>query len=321
VSRDHVADRVPYCHETAIVESPNIGDRARIGAFVHILPGAFIGHDASVNDHVFIDNGVTIGDRVTVKSGVQLWDGLVVEDDVFIGPSAAFVNELSPPSEEGDEKFSRTTLRRGCSIGANATILGGVTVGLEAMVDAGAVVAKDVPPFAVVVGNPARIVRYTSSSSPAAPTATAPGGVGEDQELAGGARLLRLPAIEDLRGGLTFAEVGAGLPFVPQRIFAVYSVPTSEVRGEHAHRTLHQLLLCVAGRCHVIVDDGLGSRMEVVLDRPNLALHIPPLVWSTQYNHSPDAVMVVLASERYDSGEYIRDYDEFFRLRGAGGPE
>jgi carbonic anhydrase/acetyltransferase-like protein (isoleucine patch superfamily) len=267
----------------------------------------------NINDHVLVENDVTIGDRVTVKSGVQLWDGLHVEDDVFVGPNATFVNDRFPRSKQYPESVSRTTLRRGCSIGANATILSGVTIGLRAVVGAGAVVTKDVPPFAVVVGNPANIIGYVSTTDAGrASTVTVHGA--EDQDLIGGARLLALPRVDDLRGALTYAEVGGKLPFEPRRMFSVFGVKSAEVRGEHAHRRLHQFLVCLAGACHVILDDGKGARVEVALDRPNLGLHIPPLLWATQYKHTPDTVLLVLASEKYDPAEYIRDYDEFIEL-------
>jgi len=250
---------------------------------------------------------------------------LDVEDDAFIGPNATFVNDRFPRSRQYPEKFTRTTLRRGCSIGANATILGGVTIGLKAVVGAGAVVTKDVPPFAVVVGNPANIIGYAAATDVGRAATVAFDG-SEDKDLIGGARLIALPRVEDLRGALTFAEVDGKLPFIPQRVFVVFGVKSAEVRGEHAHRSLHQFLVCVAGTCHVILDDGNGNRVEVALDQPNLGLHIPPMVWATQYKHTADAVLLVLASGKYDSSEYIRDYDEFIglgptRFRSPGSPE
>ena len=154
-----------FCHSHALVESTSIGSGTRIWAFAHVLPGAAIGSDCNVCDHVFIENDVIIGDRVTIKCGVQIWDGLRIEDDVFIGPNATFTNDLFPRSKVYPETFTRTFLRRGCSIGANSTILAGVTIGEQAMVGAGAVVTKDVPTGAIVVGNPARIKGYISERS------------------------------------------------------------------------------------------------------------------------------------------------------------
>lgn len=146
-------------HPSALCESASIGPRTRIWAFVHVLPGARIGADCNICDGVFIENDVVIGDRVTVKSGVQLWDGLRVEDDVFIGPNATFTNDPFPRSGDHSKPLLGTVVERGASIGANATILPGITIGRGSMVGAGSVVTRDVPPAALVVGNPARVVR------------------------------------------------------------------------------------------------------------------------------------------------------------------
>jgi acetyltransferase-like isoleucine patch superfamily enzyme len=147
-----------FVHDRALVESDMIGAGTRIWAFSHVMPGARIGIDCNVCDHTFIEGDVIVGDRVTIKSGVYLWDGLRLEDDVFVGPQATFTNDPFPRSRQAFE-CPITTIRRGASIGAAAVILSGVTVGERAMVGAGAVVTKDVPDFAVVVGNPARVLR------------------------------------------------------------------------------------------------------------------------------------------------------------------
>ena len=147
-----------FKHPQALVETDKIGTDTRIWAFVHILPGAQIGADCNICDHVFIENDVVVGNRVTIKSGVQLWDGLRVEDDVFIGPNATFSNDRFPRSKQPFNLLV-TIVKKGASIGANATILPGITIGENAMVGAGAVVTKDVPPNALVVGNPAIIVK------------------------------------------------------------------------------------------------------------------------------------------------------------------
>jgi acetyltransferase-like isoleucine patch superfamily enzyme len=153
-----------YQHPMSLVESPNIGKGTRIWAFAHVLPGAVIGEDVNVCDHVFIENDVRVGNRVTIKCGVQLWDGITVEDDVFIGPNATFTNDLFPRSKQYPQEFTPTLVQQGASIGANATILAGVTIGRYAMVGAGAVVTRDVPEKAVVVGNPARVKGYVAEN-------------------------------------------------------------------------------------------------------------------------------------------------------------
>jgi UDP-2-acetamido-3-amino-2,3-dideoxy-glucuronate N-acetyltransferase len=154
-----------FSHPQALVESTHIGEGTRVWAFVHILPKARIGKDCNICDHVFIENDVIIGDRVTIKCGVQIWDGLRVEDDVFIGPNATFTNDLFPRSKVHSYKRYETCIQRGASIGANATILAGITIGEESMVGAGAVVTKDVPPRGIVIGNPARLKGYVDDST------------------------------------------------------------------------------------------------------------------------------------------------------------
>ena len=149
-----------FIHSHAICESEHVGINTRIWAFAHILPNAVIGKDCNICDHVFIENDVVIGNRVTIKCGVQLWDGCIVEDDVFIGPNATFCNDIFPRSKKYPDKFLKTLLKKGCSIGANATILPGVTIGSNAMIAAGAVVIEDVPDNAVVIGNPGHIHHY-----------------------------------------------------------------------------------------------------------------------------------------------------------------
>lgn len=147
-------------HELALLESENVRRGTRIWAHTHILPGAQIGENCNICDQVFIENDVVIGNRVTVKCGVRVWDGVRIEDDVLGGPNVAFTNDPFPRSKQYPEEFMNTIIRRGASIGANATLLPGITIGENAMVGAGAVVTGDVPANAVIVGNPGRIVRY-----------------------------------------------------------------------------------------------------------------------------------------------------------------
>jgi len=138
--------------------------------------------------------------------------------------------------------------------------------------------------------------------------------------LTGSAQLMELPRISDQRGHLSFAEIRQALPFAAARYFLVFGVPSREVRGEHAHRTLSQFLVCVRGSCTVRLLDGAGSD-EVVLDRPDLGLSVPPMIWTTQYKYSSDAVLLVLASDVYREDDYIRDLDEFLALRKSSATE
>jgi acetyltransferase-like isoleucine patch superfamily enzyme len=144
-------------HTTSDVQSSTIGTNTNIWQFCVVLPDARIGDDCNICSHCFIENDVVVGDRVTVKCGVQLWDGLRVEDDVFIGPNVTFTNDKYPKSKQYPVEFPQTIVKKGASIGANATILPGVTIGENAMVAAGAVVVKDVPANALAIGVPAKI--------------------------------------------------------------------------------------------------------------------------------------------------------------------
>ncbi|HZQ60962.1 MAG TPA: WxcM-like domain-containing protein, partial [Casimicrobiaceae bacterium] len=270
-----------FVHPNALCESTDIGEGTRVWAFAHVLPGARIGRDCNICDHVFVESDVVVGDRVTVKCGVQLWDGVTLEDDVFVGPNATFANDNFPRSKHYPSQYARTLVARNASIGANATVLPGVTIGRNAMVGAGAVITRSVPPNAIVVGNPARIIGYVDSA------ALAPGAVPEHEAPPApvaeslpvqGVVLHRLPLVQDIRGNLTAGEVPRDVPFVPQRYFLVHAVPSGETRGAHAHRVCRQYLVCVAGACSVVVDDG-HARAEVRLDSPYLGLYIPNMVW------------------------------------------
>lgn len=304
-----------YCHPNALCESDQIGDGTRIWAFVHVLPGAVIGKDCNICDGVFVEGNVVVGNRVTVKSGVQLWNGTRLADDVFVGPNATFTNDRFPRSGQHLESFPETVVEAGASIGANATLLPGVRIGSGAMVGAGAVITRSVPPNAIVVGNPARIVGYVTDGK----TQTRPTAVSSDEtplSSVSGVKLHRLPRYQDLRGALSVGEFSKDLPFQPKRYFLVFDVPSQETRGEHAHRICHQFLICVKGSVRVLADDGT-RREEFTLDSPSVGLHLPPMIWGTQYQYSPGAVLLVFASEGYDSDEYIRHYDEFIALTSA----
>jgi len=155
-SSDSFAPGRLFIHPMADVQAAQLGDGTYVWQFVVILAGAKIGRDCNINAHCLIENDVVVGDRVTVKSGVQLWNGLRIEDDVFIGPNVTFTNDKHPRSKQYPDEFQTTTIRRGASVGANATILGGITIGESAMIGAGSVITRDVPAGELWVGNPAR---------------------------------------------------------------------------------------------------------------------------------------------------------------------
>jgi len=150
---------MPTIHPLSDVQSPNIGDGTRVWQFCVVLPDAKIGRECNICSNVFIENDVVIGDRVTIKCGVQLWDGLRIADDVFIGPNVTFTNDPFPRSQQRPDKFLFTTVQQGASIGANATILPGISIGRCAMIGAGSLVTKDVPPNELWLGSPARFHR------------------------------------------------------------------------------------------------------------------------------------------------------------------
>jgi acetyltransferase-like isoleucine patch superfamily enzyme len=151
-----------FVHERALCESDDIGPRTRVWAFAHVMKGAKVGADCNVCDHAFIESGAVLGDRVTVKNCVLVWDKVTVEDEVFLGPNMVFTNDMNPrvAFKKDPSAFLPTLVRRGTSIGANATIVCGVTIGEQAFIGAGTVVIHDVPAHALVVGNPARRVGW-----------------------------------------------------------------------------------------------------------------------------------------------------------------
>lgn len=149
-----------FTHPQAIVETDQIGENTRVWAFAHILSGARLGSNCNINDHTFIENDVVIGNNVTVKSGVYIWDGVTVKDNVFIGPNVTFTNDLRPRSKQYPDAFLTTILEEWSSIGANATIIAGITIGRYAMIGAGSVVTCSIPNNTLWYGNPAKFKGY-----------------------------------------------------------------------------------------------------------------------------------------------------------------
>lgn len=153
-----IAAKQYFAHPQALVESEDIGRGTRIWAFAHVLPGARIGTGCNICDHAFIETGVVLGNNVTVKNGVAIWDGVLVEDDVFLGPNCVLTNDRNPRAfiKKSNDALENTLIRANATVGANATVLCGTTIGQYAFIGAGAVVLNSVPDFALVVGNPAR---------------------------------------------------------------------------------------------------------------------------------------------------------------------
>jgi hypothetical protein len=248
-------------------------------------------------------------------------DGRIIPDsadiagDVQIGPRVVLAGD-------------GIVVRRGARLDAACVIGEGVTVGQNAWVRAGAVVLRSAPANAILEGNPAEVVGYRPGNTGARRPdprhidmsgldklerpARVPLGVGDST-------LYLMRRIADARGALTVGEVPTEVPFMPERYFAVFDVPSVELRGEHAHRQCQQFLICLHGSCRVLLDDG-QDRCEVTLDRPDMGVFMPAMIWGTQYRYSRDAVLLVFASRPYEADDYLRTYDEFLAAREAMRP-
>ena len=232
-----------------------------------------------------------------------------------MGPNTTFTNDKFPRSKHHLKEYSKTVIKKGSSIGGNATILPGVMVGENAMVGAGAVVTKDVPANAIVVGNPARITGYVNVPIEKDVKIFTDGNKISNKisTKVKGVEIYKLPHANDIRGELSFVEYKKEIPFLVKRSFMIYNVPSKEVRGEHAHRKTQQFLICLKGSLSLVVDDG-QNKLEIPLKALEVGVYIKPLVWNIHYKYTDDAVLLVFASDKYNPKEYIRDYQEFLKL-------
>jgi UDP-2-acetamido-3-amino-2,3-dideoxy-glucuronate N-acetyltransferase len=271
---------------TALCEARIVGSGSRVLAFALIGPEVEIGADCMVGAHTVIEGVVSLADGVQVQAGARL------VGPIAVGPGAA--------------------------LDANVVIAGDgeIVVGRDAIVKAGSVVTESVPANAIVSGNPARIVSYVDSGheAPVRKMAMPSASAIVTETGVSGVTIHALTNARDLRGSLTATEF-ADLPFRPRRLFTVFHVPSESVRGSHAHRECAQFLMCLAGTVSCLVDDG-STREEIPLASSDFGLHIPPLVWGTQWRYSRNAVLLVLASHPYDPADYIRDYEEFLAAVG-----
>lgn len=229
-----------------------------------------------------------------------------IEPGVTVGQRVVFAGE-------------KIVIRANARLDAAAVIGEGVTIGRGAWVRAGAVVLRSIPPNAIVEGNPAQVVGYVNraANDPRPdPRLIDLQSLGKLERPArvplavGGSALYLMRSVVDTRGSLTVGEVPTEVPFSPARYFAVFGVPSIELRGEHAHKQCQQFLICLHGSCRVLLDDG-QSRCEVTLDRPDMGVFMPEMIWGTQYRYSHDAVLLVFASRPYEAEDYLRTYDDF----------
>ena len=250
------------------------------------MPNSSLG--SLIPESAVIAQSATIGQRVVLAG-----DGIVLRDNVRLDAA--------------------------CVIGE------GVTVGQGAWVRAGSVVLSSFPANAIVEGNPAQVVGYVDGSKSGArpdPRLIDIHGFDHLERPArvpldvGDSALYLMRRVTDARGALTVGEVPTEVPFSPARYFAVFDVPSVELRGEHAHKQCQQFLICLHGSCRVLLDDGL-QRCEVTLDCPDMGVFMPEMIWGTQYRYSPDAVLLVFASRTYEADDYLRTYDEFLAELGG----
>lgn len=257
----------------------------QIAASSVVDPRASLGKNVQIADHVVVQGPAVIGDDV------QLEVGCVIGADNRV--------PVSRP----------TRIDAGSFVGARAVVVNGVRVGAGSVVRPGAVVTAETPPLAVLAGNPAEVVDYVTAFQAPLVTVDADRILEGDARLPAGVSVRRLGRVVDLRGALTIGDVGH-VPFDIARAYFVSGVGQGLIRGAHAHRRCHQLLIAVQGSLTCVCDDG-EMRMEIRMNRPELALHIEPMVWGTQYQFEPGSVLGVLASLPYDPDEYIADYRTF----------
>lgn len=283
--------------------------RVSMGDSCHISQQTVFGKHVVVSHHVVIEGEVSLGSRVNIGSHVVIEGAVAIGDGVKVGAGAKLLGAKVGVGKVGT---SPIVIGDSAMIGGAAVITAGVSVGVGAQVAAGSVVTGSVPDYAIVSGNPARIVGYAMTEDaldilrPAEPV----GSHGMARSRVKGVTLHRLPCFKDLRGDISIGEFGKHVPFEAKRYFVVFGVSGEQVRGEHAHKRCKQFLVCVKGSCSVVADDG-KVREEFLLDQPDKGLFLPPMIWGVQYKYSPDAVLLVLASEHYDPKDYIRDYQVF----------
>ena len=303
-------------HPQAFCETDQIGNGTRVDAFATLAEGSMLGSDVVIARGATVLRAAEIGDRVRVDVGAVVGEGVHIQSDVVVGPRAILSDPTASANERANHVPGRIVIGQDARIGSNAMVFPGVHISRNARVCAGAVVTRSVPANAIVSGNPANISGYVRFANHLADAASNQS-VAETSKwpelqpsVVAGVSVHRSPLHRDMRGSLVANEFSKDIPFEPKRTFLVYDVPTGQVRGEHAHRECHQFISCIHGACSLVAEDG-KARKEFRLDDPTIGVHIPPMVWSSQHRHTPNAVLLVHASHGYDPDDYIHDYKAF----------
>lgn len=286
-----------------------------------IDPSSQIDADVQVDATARIGPNCHLKGRISVAAGAVLVGGITLIGDIDVGRDARLEPGVCIAAPRPGTAIDQPAVRVGqqAHIGAGTVLYSGVSIGHHAWIEPGTVVLRNIPPHAIVSGNPARITGYIDEATQ--PARSAPSMVARTDSpgvqacQVQGVTLHHYARIRDLRGDLIAGEFERNVPFQPKRYFIVFDVPSTETRGEHAHKVCQQFLVCVAGSVSVVVDDG-QRREEVLLDRPNMGLLIPAGIWGIQYKYSANGTLLVFASEYYDATDYIRNYDEFLQFRG-----
>lgn len=302
----------------------SIGPHAVIYYDVHIGKNTLLGDGASIREqcrigeyciisrYVTLNYNARIGDRTKIMDGTHITGDSITGSDVFVSILVGTTNDNVVRSGFGSH-IAGPVIEDGTVIGAGATILPGVKLGEGSTVGAGSVVTKDVPPAAKAIGVPAKVIGYAGASRATAKVFDTATAIPLATSRVNGVTVHQMPRIVDIRGNLTVGEFERSIPFPAKRYFMVFDVPNAETRGEHAHKECHQFLICVRGSCALVADDG-KERQEFLLDRPDIGVHLSPMVWGIQYRYSADALLLVFASHYYDTSDYIRSYSEFRNL-------
>lgn len=279
-----------------------------------IEDGVVVHEKAKIGPNCYLKGRISIGANASLKGGLTLIGDMDIGYGATIEPGVCIASNASIDQPQP----RKVIVCEGANVGAGCILYQGITIGRYSKIEPGSVICRNIPPFAIVSGNPAVISGYLRDTSQHQVVQTTivdePDGPGVYPLNVLGVALYQFQRIRDLRGDLTVGEFERVIPFLPKRYFVVFDVPSYETRGEHAHKSCHQFLVCPTGSVSVVVDDGT-SREEIRLHKPNMGLLIPAGVWGVQYKYSEGSALIVFASEFYEPDDYIRNYEEFLKFR------